>query len=114
MSKYKYKFFVEDEDLEHHNQDFTCRKKAKEYFEHWFDKGYFDVHVFETPNSGELQNINIVMENKTMMKLRSFTDDLEKMRDFYILSKSEFLESYSYLTEKEYDLTMKEVVNNGR
>ena len=51
------------------------------------------------------------MMNKTMMKLRSFTDDLEKMRDFYILSKSEFLESYSYLTEKEYDLTMKEINN---
>ena len=112
MSKYKYKIWVEDEDLEHHNRDFTCIKKATEYFEHWFDKGYIDIHIFQTPNTDELQNINIVMENKTMMKLRSFTDDLEKMRDFYILSKSEFLESYSYLTEKEYDLTMKEVVNN--
>ena len=32
-----------------------------------------------------------------------FTDDEEKMRDFYILSKDEFLASYSYLTEEEYD-----------
>ena len=39
----------------------------------------------------------------------SFTDDKEKMRDFYILSKQEFLQSYSYLTELEYDLTVKEV-----
>ena len=54
------------------------------------------------------------MMNKTMMKLRSFTDDLEKMRDFYILSKSEFLESYSYLTEKEYELTMAEEIEFQR
>tara|TARA_R110001592_G_scaffold250237_1_gene512867 strand:- start:375 stop:527 length:153 start_codon:yes stop_codon:yes gene_type:complete len=42
-------------------------------------------------------------------KYKSFTDDKEKMRDFYILSKIEFLKSYSYLTELEYDLTVKEV-----
>lgn len=38
-----------------------------------------------------------------------FIDDEEKMRDFYILSKSEFLASYSYLTEEEYDATYREV-----
>jgi len=30
------------------------------------------------------------------------------MRDFKILTKQEFLKSYSYLTEAEYDLTAKE------
>ena len=34
-----------------------------------------------------------------------FTDDLEKMADFYKLSKEEFLAKYSYLTEEEYHLT---------
>lgn len=34
-----------------------------------------------------------------------FTDDLEKMADFYKLSKEEFLAKYSYLTEVEYHLT---------
>lgn len=34
-----------------------------------------------------------------------FLDDPEKMRDFYALSKDEFLRSYSYLTEDEYDIT---------
>ena len=34
-----------------------------------------------------------------------FVDDEEKMYDFYRLSKNEFLKSYSYLTEEEYDLT---------
>ena len=42
-------------------------------------------------------------------KYKSFTDDKEKMRDFYILSKKEFLKSYSCLTELEYNLTALEV-----
>jgi len=42
-------------------------------------------------------------------KYKSFINDKEKMRDFYILSKIEFLKSYSYLIELEYDLTKKEV-----
>ena len=44
---------------------------------------------------------------------KSFTDDEEKMRDFYILSKQEFLQSYSYLTELEYDLTQQEIENES-
>ena len=36
----------------------------------------------------------------------NFINDKEKMRDFKILSKEEFLSSYSYLTEAEYDNTM--------
>ncbi len=43
------------------------------------------------------------------IKYKSFTDDKEKMKDFYILSKIEFLKSYSYLTKLEYDLTQQEV-----
>ena len=31
--------------------------------------------------------------------------DIPKMADFKILTKEEFLESYSYLTEDEYDAT---------
>ena len=46
-----------------------------------------------------------------MKQFKSFTDDKEKMRDFYILSKQEFLQSYSYLTELEYDLTVEEQDN---
>ena len=37
----------------------------------------------------------------------SFIDDEEKMRDFKELTKEEFLFSYSYLTEEEYDATMR-------
>jgi hypothetical protein len=42
------------------------------------------------------------------MRYTSFITDKEKMRDFKILTKQEFLRSYSYLTEAEYNLTMKE------
>ena len=38
-----------------------------------------------------------------------FTDDEEKMADFNKLTKQEFLNSYSYLTEQEYELTMNQV-----
>jgi len=40
-----------------------------------------------------------------------FTNDLEKMADFYQMSKFEFLSKYSYLTELEYELTAKKVEN---
>ena len=36
-----------------------------------------------------------------------FINDEEKMRDFYELSKEEFLNSYSYLTENDYEATIK-------
>ena len=42
-------------------------------------------------------------------KYRSFADDEDKMYDFYELTKEEFLQSYSYLTEEEYELTKAEV-----
>lgn len=46
---------------------------------------------------------------KSKQKLTDFTDDKEKMRDFFLLTKEEFLRSYSYLTEIEYDLTSEAV-----
>lgn len=40
----------------------------------------------------------------------SFVDDKEKMRDFKELTKEEFLFSYSYLTEEEYDAKIKVII----
>ena len=40
------------------------------------------------------------------MKYTNFIDDKEKMKDFDILTRAEFLESYSYITEEEYDNTL--------
>ena len=45
----------------------------------------------------------------TDIKNANFLDDIEKMSDFRILTKKEFLQSYSYLTEQEYDNTAKAV-----
>ncbi len=47
------------------------------------------------------------------MNYKDFTDDKEKMRDFKLLTRTEFLSSYSYLTEEEYDLTKELEVKNG-
>ena len=46
-----------------------------------------------------------------MTNYKDFTDDKEKMKDFKLLTKAEFLSSYSYLTEEEYDLTKKQEKN---
>ena len=40
-----------------------------------------------------------------------FTYDMEKLRDMLYLSKEEFLNSYSYLTEEEYENTVKAVMD---
>ncbi len=42
----------------------------------------------------------------------SFIDDVDKMADFLELSKEEFLQSYSYLTEFEYDETRNQFNNS--
>lgn len=44
---------------------------------------------------------DFIMEN--IFKDADFIDDSEKMYDFVRLTKEEFLSSYSYLTEDEYD-----------
>ncbi len=43
-----------------------------------------------------------------------FADDEEKMVDFFQLTKEEFLNSYSYLNEKDYIETAKEVAKRIR
>ena len=42
-----------------------------------------------------------------------FMPDQEKMVDFFILSKEEFLASYSYLTDEDYEETVKEVIKTS-
>lgn len=44
-----------------------------------------------------------------MIKYKDFCDDKEKMYDFLRMSKEDFLKSYSYLTEYEYDETWKKL-----
>lgn len=49
--------------------------------------------------------LNTLRRMKMTIEYGDFTNDLEKMADFYKLSKEEFLESYSYLTEEHYKAT---------
>lgn len=39
--------------------------------------------------------------------MNNFIDDQEKIEDILLLNKNEFLQSYSYLTEEEYNNTLK-------
>jgi hypothetical protein len=45
--------------------------------------------------------------------IASFINDENKMKDFKILSKKEFLESYSYINSESYDLTLK-IIKEGK
>lgn len=49
-----------------------------------------------------------------LIKTANFIDDKEKMADFLVLSKTEFLTSYSYLTEEEYNNTKKIITKQKR
>ena len=42
-----------------------------------------------------------------------FVDDLEKMKDFFKITKEEFLNSYSYVNEAEYDATAEKVTKEN-
>lgn len=48
-----------------------------------------------------------VREGRKPSVIHDFLDDEEKMADFRKLSKEEFLKMYSYLSEEEYDATVK-------
>lgn len=39
----------------------------------------------------------------------NFIDDKEKIRDLFWLTREQFLQSYSYLTEEEYDNTLDKI-----
>lgn len=41
-----------------------------------------------------------------MIREKMFIDDIAKMADFKVLTKEEFLQSYSYLTDDEYEATV--------
>lgn len=49
----------------------------------------------------------IVMKQKN--RIEDFTDDADKMLDFFLLSKEQFLETYSYITEEDWDKTLERV-----
>ena len=66
--------------------------------------------VFLTEEEAHASMEPIKLHQEYLAKLNSskhlsFINDEEKMNDFHNLSKEQFLESYSYLSEEEYDST---------
>ena len=53
--------------------------------------------------------VESIVDEDTNVLYTDFITDIEKMRDFFKVSKEEFLLSYSYLTEEEYDLTAEKI-----
>lgn len=86
--------------------------------EEWIDMYGADNVIFTDCNGNKYTCIDIKIEMMKYFEPKykeydsiyandNFIDDEEKMRDFYELTKEEFLFSYSYLTEEEYDNTAK-------
>mgnify|MGYP003122502637 FL=1 len=101
VTRYKYKGGLED------------LKKAEWYLARLIqeaEKPDFELSTLEEVIAEEEISKFI---NDTTIEYKSFTTDKEKMRDFEILTKEEFLNSYSYITEAEYDLTVKENNNES-
>ena len=74
-------------------------KQMKEVYKDLADKNEyatFEDWLHDMLKSGVFEEISF----------NNFIDDKEKMFDFIILTKEEFLESYSYLTEEEYENTL--------
>lgn len=61
-------------------------------------------------NNGFCDICSIYMPNRKPRFSDPFISEPEKMLDFLYLSKDEFLESYSYLTEEEYNATVDAVL----
>lgn len=74
---------------------------------------HIEIVMILYDKDGNEINVEKVWEENKMYKNNicgncSFINDKEKMADFKVLTKEEFLESYSYLTEEEYELTVQE------
>ncbi len=62
-------------------------------------------------NNGSLHVFNDSLEVEPKLDIKynlSFIDDWEKMYDFICMKKEDFLDSYSYLSEEEYEATLNE------
>ena len=79
----------------------------------WGEIAYLQSHQQEVLEYGDIdmaQWADISEEEWNNGELYTdFLDDLDKVYDLLIISKEEFLDYYSYLTEKEYDLTLEKI-----
>lgn len=81
----------------------VCREP---FFNHDADDPDWEIET----NNGFSDIYSIYIPNKKPFFHDPFTSEPEKMLDFMYLSKEDFLESYSYLTEEEYNATVDAVL----
>lgn len=80
---------------------------------HLTDEEYYDEEEMQEAKNFLTELKNISGQYMLVKEVHAFTDDIDKMRDFDKLSKEEFLSSYSYLNEEEYDATAAELKEKG-
>ena len=89
-------------------EDFALTDDCERRME-WYDLG--DYVVSPASDAFDFDDCDFILhEDGTHEKVDyencgDFLDDEEKMRDFLYCSKEQFLASYSYLTETDYELT---------
>ncbi len=91
----------DDKDIESLKGFVSQLETIKTHFHRVFET--FPPVDFKISDFTRISNAN--SENEKQI---SFIDDEEKMRDFANISKDEFLSSYYYLSEEEYDATEKD------
>ncbi len=83
---------------------------VKSYVSEWVENIAYELEDMSDTETREYLGITVYCDY--INKGNEFTTDWEKMYDFFVLSKEKFLETYSYLTEDDYNATM-EIVNNS-
>lgn len=56
-----------------------------------------------------MANLKLVNENK---KAETFHNDINKVADMLLIGKDEFLKSYPYLSEEDYNITINQILYN--
>lgn len=87
------------------------KKLVKGYVNEYVETITYELEDMSDTETREYLGITIYCDY--INEGNDFTNDWEKMYDFFLLSKEEFLETYSYLTEDDYDAT-KEIVNKSK
>ena len=97
-------YYFSNGKAEFRRPNFANKYRGRQYGAGW---------VFQSYNLKEELKLELKKHFKSLnTKYTSFIDDAEKMADFKQLSKEDFLNSYSYLNEIEYDLTLVEETND--
>lgn len=69
------------------------------------EHGWLEEYAFGHTTKEYYDEVSTYFEEE----MCGFLTDDEKMHDFFRISKEEFLFSYSYLTEEEYDMTVADI-----